>query len=105
MPHKVQSPHAYEFLTEEYKVFVKEVEKWTGKKITDKALKEAIEVYNANRRLMKKLYELRKSDNPPLTGEEVMEVVIAMQMTDKAEHNKELKKLLAKLEKLDDPWI
>jgi len=99
MPHKVQSPHAYEFLTEEYKVFVKEVEKWTGKKITDKALKEAIEVYNENRRLMKKLYELRKSDNPPLTGEEVMEVVIAMQMTDKAEHNKELKKLLTKLEK------
>ena len=42
MPHKVQSPHAYEFLTEEYKVFKDEVEKWTGKKITDKSLKESV---------------------------------------------------------------
>jgi len=47
---------------------------------------------------MRKLYDLRKSDNPPITGEEVMEVVMAMQMTDKAEHNKMLKELLAKLE-------
>jgi len=99
MPHKVQSPHAYEFLTEEYRVFKKEVEEWTGKKITDKDLDNAIKVYNENRRLMRKLYDLRKSDNPPITGEEVMEVVMAMQMTDKAEHNKELKKLLTKLEK------
>jgi benzoyl-CoA reductase subunit C len=97
MPHKVQSPHAYEYLTEEYKVFKNEVENWTGKKISDKALKDAIEVYNENRRLMRQLYELRKSDNPPITGGEVMEIVMAMQMTDKAEHNKELKKLLDKL--------
>jgi len=98
MPHKVQSKHSYEFLTEEYKVFKKEVEKWIGKKITDKDLKDAIEVYNENRRLMKKLYELRKKDNPPITGEEVMEIVIAMQMTDKVEHNKMLKDLIKKLE-------
>jgi benzoyl-CoA reductase subunit C len=98
MPHKVQSPHAYEFLTEEYRVFKKEVEEWTGTKITDKDLDNAIKVYNENRRLMRKLYDLRKSDSPPITGEEVMEIVMAMQMTDKAEHNKMLKELLAKLE-------
>jgi benzoyl-CoA reductase subunit C len=99
MPHKVQSPHSYEFLTEEYRVFKKEVEDWTGKKITDKDLEKAIEVYNENRRLMRKLYDLRKCENPPITGEEVMEVVMAMQMTDKAEHNKMLKELIGKLEK------
>jgi benzoyl-CoA reductase subunit C len=99
MPHKVQSPHSYDFLTEEYRVFKKEVEDWTGKKITDKDLEKAIEVYNENRRLMRKLYDLRKRDNPPITGEEVMEVVMAMQMTDKAEHNKMLKELIGKLEK------
>jgi benzoyl-CoA reductase subunit C len=99
MPHKVQSPHSYEFLTDEYKVFKEEVENWTGKKITDKDLDNAIKVYNENRRLMRQLYDLRKADNPPITGEEVMEIVMAMQMIDKAEHNKELKKLLTKLEK------
>ena len=98
MPHKVQSPHSYEFLTEEYKVFKEEVEKWTGKKITDKDLDNAIKVYNENRRLMRKLYDLRKSDNPPITSEEVMEVVMAMQMSDKSEHNKMLNELIGKLE-------
>jgi len=99
MPHKVQSPHSYEFLTEELRTFKKEVEDWTGKKITDNDLKKSIEVYNENRRLMKKLYELRKREKPPITGEEAMEIVIAMQMTDKAEHNKKLKELIKKLEK------
>ncbi|KYK20456.1 benzoyl-CoA reductase [Thermoplasmatales archaeon SG8-52-2] len=99
MPHKVQSPHSYEFLTEELKTFKKEIEDWTGKKITDSDLKKSIEVYNENRRLMKQLYELRKRDKPPITGEEVMEIVMAMQMTDKAEHNKKLKELIKELEK------
>jgi benzoyl-CoA reductase subunit C len=98
MPHKVQSPHAYEFLTEEYKVFKKEVEDWTGKKITNKDLEYAIEIYNENRRLMRQLYDLRKRNKPPITGEEVMEIVIAMQMMDKAEHNKILKETIARLE-------
>ena len=99
MPHKVQSPHAQEFLTEEYKVFKNEIEKWTGKKITEKELDDSIKIYNENRRLMRQLYELRKRDKPPITGEEVMEIVMAMQMADKAEHNKMLKTLLPKLEK------
>ena len=32
---------------------------------------------------MRQLYDLRKRENPPITGEEVMEIVIAMQMMDK----------------------
>ena len=98
MPHKVQSPHSYDFLTAELQTFKKEVEKWTGKKISDKELDKAINIYNENRRLMRQLYELRKRDNPPITGEQCMEIVIAMQMTDKAEHNKMLKDLLKKLD-------
>jgi benzoyl-CoA reductase subunit C len=97
MPHKVQSKHSYAFLTEEYRVFKREVEEWTGNTIKDSDLDRAIKIYNENRRLMRSLYELRKRRNPPITGEEVMEVVLAMQMTDKAEHTKELKKLLERL--------
>lgn len=97
MPHKVQSKHSYAFLTEEYRVFKREVEEWTGNTIKDSDLDKAIKIYNENRRLMRSLYELRKRRNPPITGEEVMEVVLAMQMTDKAEHTKELKKLLERL--------
>jgi benzoyl-CoA reductase subunit C len=46
---------------------------------------------------MHEVYSLRKEDNPRLTGEEAMEMVISSQMTDKAEHNRELKRILSEL--------
>ncbi len=97
MPHKVQSKDAPEFLRGEIEDFRKEVEEWTGNKITDEALDNAIAVYNKNRELMRKLYDLRKGPNPPITGEEAMEISMAMVMVDKAEHNRALEELLEKL--------
>jgi benzoyl-CoA reductase subunit C len=97
MPHKVQSKRANPFLRGEIEDFVKAVEKWTGKKITDANLKEAITVYNNNRRLMRELYELRKADKPPITGTEAMYITMAMQMTDKVEHSKALERLIKDL--------
>lgn len=97
MPHHVQSPRAIPFLKSELAAFKKSLEEWTGKEIGDDALKKAIDTYNTNRRLMKDIYKLRQSDPPPMTGEEAMEMVISNQMTDKAEHNEELKKLAGQL--------
>ncbi len=97
MPHRVQSPRALPFYVEELRVFKDKIEEWTGKKITDDDLDKSIEIFNENRRLMHAVYDLRKSDNPPLSGEEAMEMIVADQVIDKAEHNEELKKLLKEL--------
>jgi benzoyl-CoA reductase subunit C len=97
MPHGVQSDRATPYLTGEYEAFQKSIEEWTGKKIADSDLRSSIEVYNTNRRRLREVYELRKSSSPPMTGEEVMELVLADQIVDKAEHNEELTGLLAKL--------
>lgn len=96
-PMKLQSPRALPYLTEEIRIFKKAVEEWTGQEITDEKLQNAIDVYNENRRLMREIYDIRKAEDPKLTGEEAMEMVISSQMTDKAEHNEELKKVLAQL--------
>ncbi len=101
MPHHVQSPRALPFLTGELEEFKKSVEKWTGKIITDPDLDKGIDLCNENRRLMKAVYELRKDDHPHLTGEEAMEMVISSQMTDKAEHNRELARILEQLPSRD----
>jgi len=101
MPHHVQSPRALPFLTGELEEFKKSVEKWTGKTITDPDLDKGIDLCNENRRLMKAVYELRKDDHPHLTGEEAMEMVISSQMTDKAEHNRELARILEQLPSRD----
>ncbi|MFH1676151.1 MAG: benzoyl-CoA reductase, bzd-type, subunit N [bacterium] len=99
MPQRVQSDRALPYFTGELVEFKKAVEAWTGKRITDDDLDRAISVYNENRRLMREIYELRQDSDPLLTGEEAMEMVISSQMTDKAEHNEELKKVLAALPK------
>ncbi len=99
MPHHVQSRHATTFLTKELEVFKASLEEWLGKKIEDQAISDAIDVCNRNRQLMWKVYELRKGESPPLTGEEAMEMVLSSQMVDKEEHNAALETLLARLSK------
>ena len=97
MPHGVQTPRAYPYLQGELEEFKKSLEEWTGKTITDEDLDRATEVYNTNRRLMRQIYELRRRDNPPITGLEAMEMVLSSQVTDKEEHNRALKDLLKEL--------
>lgn len=96
-PHGVQSDRAYPYLAGELAAFQRSIEEWTGKKITDADLRRSIDIHNTSRRRLKQVYELRKAASPPLTGEEAMEMVIANQMVDKAEHNLALGELLEKL--------
>lgn len=94
MPHNVQSPHAEKYLTGELLQFKEAVEKWTGRKIGDDVLKGSIETYNQSRRLLHSVYATRKNEDPPVTGEEAMEMVVANQVTEKSEHNRALEELL-----------
>lgn len=94
MPHFVQSPRAKPFHTAELAEFKRSVEEWMGKAITSDDLDHAIEVYNTNRRLMKQVYELRRGDDPPLTGVEALYITLSSLCVDKEEHNRELVKLL-----------
>ncbi|MEE8472687.1 MAG: benzoyl-CoA reductase, bzd-type, subunit N [Dehalococcoidia bacterium] len=94
MPAKPQSPRAKPFLIKELQAFVKAVEAWTGKTITDKDLDRGIDIVDTNRRLMHQVYETRRADKPPVSGTECMQMVIASQSMDKAEQNVLLQKLL-----------
>jgi len=95
MPGAVQSKSAIPFFKEELIQFKKAIEEWTGHEITGDDLNRGIEVVNRNRGLMKKVYELRKSDSPSITGLEAMYMVVSSQMVDKNEHSQVLEKFLA----------
>lgn len=97
MPHHVQSPRAKPYLAGELAEFKSSLEGWIGKTITDKDLDEAIDVYNTHRGLMRQVYELRRAENPPLTGLEAMQMVVSSQMTDKKEHTQALREILDQL--------
>lgn len=97
MPAHVQSPHAQELLLEELKYFKQSLEEWTGATISDEALDKAIDVYNTNRRLLKQMYALRKSDPPVISGVEAMEMVLTGMFMDKEEHSRLLQQALTEI--------
>ncbi len=97
MPNKVQTEHAHTYYSAELVKFKEALEKWTGRKITDEALKETCDLYNENRRLMHEVYDLRKGPDPKITGLEAMVMVASSFMVDKKDHNAELKRILPEL--------
>jgi benzoyl-CoA reductase subunit C len=83
----------------EFNVFKTRLEEWVGNEITDEALDKAIDIYNENRRLLRRIYELRRANNPVIKGSEAMDIVLACQIMDKAEANELLKAFIPELEK------
>jgi benzoyl-CoA reductase subunit C len=88
-----------DLLHTELEVFKSKLEEWLGKEITEESLDHAIEVYNTNRALLRRLYALRRFDRPVILGSEAMEIVLACQIMDKAEANGMLQTLIPQLEK------
>lgn len=97
MPNNVQSPHAVPYLAGEIKAFKSAIERWIGKEITDDEIRNGIKIMNESRSLMHQLYDFKKQENPPISGEETMEVAISQQLTDKREHNQALKQFIESL--------
>jgi bzd-type benzoyl-CoA reductase N subunit len=73
------------------------LEEFLSIQITDERLRQSTELYNESRALLKNLYELRKLDNPPITGADTMEVLDASFHMPKELFNKYLNELLRDL--------
>lgn len=58
----------YAMWMDEIKIFIEEVEKLTGNKITIESLKKAIDLCNRKRRALKRLYDFRKYTPSPISG-------------------------------------
>ncbi len=96
MPHKVND-EAIALYREFLEEFKNSVEEFFGVEIADTSLIAAIAVYNETRALLKQLYELRKANNPPITGAETMRVTLASTTIPREQYNRLLKKLLEEL--------
>jgi len=96
IPHTV-SEEATALYRDEMLALRDKVETSFGVEITDAGLREAVEVHNETRSLLKTLYELRQGDRPPLSGAECMSVVLAGTMMPKDEYNQLLRRLLEEL--------
>ncbi len=88
---------AHMLYLDEVREMKKRVEEFAGVKITDDSLRDAISLFNRTRQLLKELYEMKKADNPPVTGAETLEIINAAFRMPKDKFNDLLERLLAEI--------
>lgn len=93
IPHIVAS-HSYEFLKAELNYFKKTLEEFTGVGISNQDLREAIQVHNQNRALLRELNELRKEEPPLVTGTEMTQIMVAVMNLPVEEGNELLREII-----------
>ena len=99
----INSESAVKFLTQQFHKFVAEMEKLAGRPITDEDLKRSVAVLERTRHLVKRLYELRNTESPALTGAEMLGITTAAMLMTKEEFNDRVEALLPYLEKRKIP--
>ncbi len=96
---------SFEFFDSELNTFRKSLEKFSGKRITDEDLSQAIRIYNENRDKVRALYEFRKADPPLISGTELTMLLIAGASLPIGEANVLFDQVLTEIEKVKKPKI
>ncbi|MBW2085136.1 MAG: 2-hydroxyacyl-CoA dehydratase [Deltaproteobacteria bacterium] len=97
VPHLI-NPEARQWYKEEVIKLKEEVEKYFHVEVTPEKLAAAVATYNETRSLLKKLYDLRASDETPFSGADVLTILSASAAMPKSEFNKLLSRLLQEAE-------
>ena len=69
--------HAYSFYELELKDLVHDLEELTGNKVTDDKIKAAVAKTNEARELIAKIFELRKEENPVISGTDCLKLTLS----------------------------
>ncbi|MDY6835616.1 MAG: 2-hydroxyacyl-CoA dehydratase family protein [Chloroflexota bacterium] len=96
---EAKRPIYRDWVFQELERFKAKLEAFVGHEITDESLRNSIQVYNENRALLRRLYDLRISKPGLINSKEVLSIVVASMLMPKEEHNGLMKKLLPELEK------
>lgn len=97
LPQNPSSPAAAPFLAVEYRRILAELEKLSGRKVSDDEIRASIAKYNRNRALVRELYELRRREPHLLRAWESYVLVRAGNFLPVEEHTARLEEVLAKL--------
>lgn len=87
---RTKTPRAVEFYQMEIEELKAMAEKVSGVTVTEERLQHAIEVYNESRRLIRELYELRKEEEPVISGAECLKITLCATAMPKDVFNEKL---------------
>ncbi len=94
LPHNPSSPAAAQFLAEEYRRLLTELERLGEHKVSDEALWASIALYNRNRRLIRELYQLRTLQPEQVPTLELYQLVRVGNLLPVEEHTAQLEAAL-----------
>ena len=98
LPKNMRANYTQGYLTRQFGNLQKALEKLGGQAITDSSLATSIAVYNENRRLLHRLYQLRRAHPGILRARDVAAIVGAGMLMPKEEHSRLLSQLLGQIE-------
>lgn len=98
----IDVPHTtHEWSREYFKslliAFKKRIESFCGIELTDERLKNAIELYNDQRSLMRELYDLSKFHPPHISGTELFKIMVSLRSIPVGEGNALLKEVILEI--------
>ncbi len=96
LPYK-NSDAGVEWYQHEITALIESLEKAFQVRITSENLSRAIDVYNETRTLLRSLYELRRSGNPPVTGSQTQRILLAATSMPREEYNELLRAALLEM--------
>jgi benzoyl-CoA reductase subunit C len=97
-PEKIIGREVLPYYLEVLKGFKQELERSLNRSISDDDLARAIAVYNEDKAQIKRMYDMRKSDPPALSGHDAWQIVYASLLMPKDEHAALLKDYLDDLQ-------
>jgi len=95
LPHNPSSPAAAQFLAEEYRRILVELQRLGNCQVHDDALVRSINLYNRARALIRELYELRRRNPEMVPTGELYQVIRAGNFLPVEEHTTQLERALA----------
>ena len=81
------------------KEFSKSLEEMTGCELAPPLLKEAIIAHNRQRALVRQLYNLRRADPPPVSGVEMLKVIVALMSLPLEEGSQLIEEVIAEVKR------
>ncbi len=98
LPQNANSKHSAQYLRDEYARLMRDIEEVAGRRISDDDLRASIRVFNENRRLLHKLYAVKRETPWLLPADEAYVLMAVGGMIPREEHNELLKAVIPQIE-------
>lgn len=98
LPQNANSAHAPQYLRDEYARLKRDIEGVAGRRIGDDDLRASIAVFNENRRLMRRLYRIKREAPWLLAADEAYILIAVGGMVPREEHNDLLRAVIPQIE-------